>query len=196
MTDQDPFAYDDDATPLTIDEVNGIIPTHVTLRHELNEIEQKNILEADLWAFQRKRKLLDEVFLCSLHKRMFGKVWKWAGKYRKTDRNIGVDVWQIEADLRKTLDDVRFWIDNETYSPDEIAVRFHHRLVLIHPFPNGNGRWSRLVADLLIFSLGGERFTWGRDNLQEVSAVRRAYIDALRAEDAHDIEPLLAFARS
>jgi len=139
-----------------------------------------------LWAFQRKRNLLDEVFLCSLHKRMFGKVWKWAGKYRETDRNIGVDVWNIAADLRSLLGDVQFWIENETYLPDEIAVRFHHRLVLIHPFPNGNGRWSRLVADLLIASLGGERFTWGKENLQEASAVRRGYIDALHAADAHD----------
>ncbi|MDD3182209.1 MAG: mobile mystery protein B [Alphaproteobacteria bacterium] len=196
MTNQDPFAYDDDATPLTPDEAKGLIPTHITVRYELNELEQKNILEAVTWAFGRKRDLLDEVFLCSLHKRMFGKVWKWAGKYRETNRNIGVDVWNIEADLRQLLGDVQYWIDNDTYPPDEIAIRFHHRLVLIHPFPNGNGRWSRLGADLLVVYLGGKKFSWGRGNLQKAGDVRKEYIASLRAADQHDIDPLLAFARS
>lgn len=196
MTGQDPFAYDDDATPLTPDAIKGLIPTHITLRRELNELEQKNILEAVAWAFGRKCALLDEGFLCSLHKHMFGKVWKWAGKYRNTDLNIGVDVWRIETDLRQLLDDVRCWIENDTYAPDEIAVRFHHRLVLIHPFPNGNGRWSRLAADLLVTSLGKKRFTWGRGSIQKDGDVRKSYITALRAADGHEIEPLLSFVRS
>lgn len=193
---RDPFSCDDDATPLTPDEINGLIPTHITLRRELNELEQKNILKADAWAFARKRNVLDLAFLCALHKRMFGTVWKWAGNYRKTDRNIGVNVWKIETDLHHILNDVRYWVDNKTYTPDEIAVRFHHRLVLVHPFPNGNGRWSRLAADVLITSLGGERFSWGRGNLQKSGDVRKAYITALRAADRHDMGPLVAFARS
>jgi len=196
MTDQDPFAFDDDATPLTPDAIKGLIPTHITLRRELNELEQKNILEAITWAFSRKRKVLDSVFLCRLHKRMFGKVWKWAGKYRQTDLNIGVAVWHIETDLLQLLGDVQYWIEHKTYAPDEIAVRFHHRLVLIHPFPNGNGRWSRLAADLLIVSLGEEKLTWGRGNLQTAGDARKTYIAALCAADQHDIEPLLSFARS
>ncbi len=186
---------DDSATPLTPDERNGIIPTHITLRQELNELEQKNIFQADQWVFQRKRNALDEGFLCRLHKRMFGHVWAWAGEYRTTARNLGVEVWRIQPDMRQLVNDARYWIDNETYTPDEIAVRFHHRLVVIHPFPNGNGRWSRLAADVLVVRLEQSRFTWGRINLQNVGDVRRQYIDALRAADSHDLDPLIKFAR-
>ena len=196
MTTPSPFTADNDATPLTPDEIDGLIPTHITLRRELNELEQNNILEGVLWASVRKRNLLDEPFLRALHKRMFGKVWKWAGCYRKTERNLGVKVWAIETELRQLLDDVKYWIKNETYTPDEIAVRFHHRLVFIHPFPNGNGRWSRTMADLFAASLGQKRFSWGNGNLQRAGDVRKVYIAALHAADRHDFAPLLAFARS
>jgi Fic-DOC domain mobile mystery protein B len=192
----DLFYQEDDATPLIADEFKGLIPTHVTLRYELNELEQKNILEADQWAFQRKRNILDEGFLCRLHKRMFNKVWKWAGHYRTTERNLGVEPWKIQPELHQILDDVLYQIEHETYASDEIAVRFHHRLVAVHPFPNGNGRWSRLAADMLIVRLGGSRFTWGRTNLQNTGNLRKAYIDALHAADNHDPRLLIVFARS
>jgi len=191
-----PFDADDDATPITPEERNGLIPTHVTLRHELNELEQQNILDADQWAFARKRNVLDESFLRGLHRRMFGRVWRWAGDYRTSERNFGIESYRIQPELRQLLDDARYWVENNTYAPDEIAVRFHHRLVSIHPFPNGNGRWSRMAADLLIVRLEGARFTWGSANLQAAGDMRRAYIDALHAADDHDIRPLLTFARS
>lgn len=191
------FDADDDAnTPITPEEREGLIPTYITTRRELNEAEQININDGDRWAFARKKAdVLDEAFLRTLHKQMLGKVWRWAGKYRTTDRNIGVDRWQIEPDLRALLGDVRYWIEHKTFSPDEIAVRFHHRLVSIHPFPNGNGRHARLAADLLSVQLGIPRFTWGSANLVEAAETRRRYVAALRAADNHDIEPLLAFAR-
>jgi Fic-DOC domain mobile mystery protein B len=187
---------DDAATPLEPDERRQLIPTYITTRAQLNEAEQIGITEADEWAFRRKRNVLDEKFLLSLHKRMFGKVWKWAGTFRTTERNIGVNAYTIGVDLRALLDDARFWIANDTYPPDEIAVRFHHRLVWIHPFTNGNGRHARMTADLLAVSLGRPRFTWGSANLVEAAATRAQYVAALKAADAHDISPLLAFARS
>jgi len=191
-----PFDADDNATPLTPEERNGLIPTYVTLRGELNEIEQQNILEADQWAFGRKRDILGEPFLRGLHRRMFNRVWRWAGTYRTSERNLGVPPYRIEPDLRQLLDDVSYWIAHKTYPADELAVRFHHRLVSIHPFPNGNGRWSRLAADILIVELAGKRFTWGSANLQSAGDIRRMYIDALHAADNHDVGPLVAFARS
>ena len=187
---------DHDATPLTPDERNGLIPTHVTLRDELNELEQQNIAEADRWAFARKRGVLDEAFLKGLHRRMFNRVWRWAGKYRTTERNLGVAHYRIQPELLQIIRDAQYWIEHATYSRDELAVRFHHRLVSVHPFPNGNGRWSRLAADLLIARLDGARFTWGRSNLQAIGDLRRAYVEALHAADDHDIVPLIAFARS
>jgi Fic-DOC domain mobile mystery protein B len=187
---------DDAATPLTEEELAGLIPSYVTLRPELNEVEQANILEAEEWAFTRERDVLDEGFLKNLHKRMFGRVWKWAGTLRRSEKNIGVDAYQISVDLRKLLDDCRFWIEHETHEPDEIAARFHHRLVLIHPFPNGNGRHARTAADLLLVRLGRPRFTWGRANLVSAGKNRTTYIAALHAADKHDIAPLLAFVRS
>jgi len=186
----------DDATPLTPEEREGLIPSHLTLRSELNELEEENILAAALWSFQRRRDAVQEPFGRNLHKRMFGKVWRWAGVYRTTNKNIGIEYGMIHARLAETLDRVRYWAENQTFPADEIAVRFHHELVAIHPFPNGNGRWSRLMADLLIVRLGQARFTWGRSSLRAGDEVRRAYIAALRAADQHDIGPLLAFARS
>jgi Fic-DOC domain mobile mystery protein B len=191
-----PFGADKDATPLSPEERNGLIPTYIALRHELNELEQQNIAEADRWAFARKRKVLDESFLRRLHGRMFNRVWRWAGNYRRTDRNLGIAVYRIQPELQQIIDDVRYWTNHKTYAPDELAVRFHHRLVYVHPFPNGNGRWSRLAADLLIFRQGRARFTWGRINLQTTDDVRQKYIDALHAADDHDLQPLIAFARS
>jgi Fic-DOC domain mobile mystery protein B len=188
--------HDDASTPLSAEELEGLIPSYITLRSELNEAEQANILEAEEWAFKRKRDVLSEKFLNDLHKRMFGRVWKWAGKHRHTGKNIGVDAYRLPVELRQLLDDVRFWISNETYQPDEIAARFHHKLVWIHIFPNGNGRHARLATDLLLTALGQPRFTWGRENLVDANETRQAYVDALRAADQHDSGPLLAFVRS
>ena len=196
MTDPLIDAEDEAATPLTPEEREALIPTYITLRRELNEVEQIGIADADRWAFSRKRDVLDEAFLKRLHQRMFKDVWRWAGQFRKTPRNIGVEAWRIEQDLRQLLDDVRYWIENATFPPDEIAVRFHHRLVFIHPFPNGNGRFSRLAADLLAVRLGRPRLSWGSGNLVATDDLRRSYVTALRAADGHDIGPLLAFARS
>jgi len=192
------FDADDAATPLTADERNGLIPSHITLRRELNEVEHAGILAADGWAFSRRRDVLDEKVLCRLHKEMFKNVWKWAGEYSKeTGRNIGVDCYKIGPDLHQLIDDVKYWIEHKTYPPDEIAIRFHHRLVSIHPFPNGNGRHARLAADLLAVQLGCPRFTWGRESIGAVgSQIRKAYVSALKAADNHDIGPLLIFARS
>lgn len=190
------FDADDAATPLTPGERNGLIPSYITLRRELNEAEQLGITAAEEWAFSRKRDVLDEIFLRRLHKRMFKDVWRWAGEFRTTPRNIGVEAWSISSMLRDLIEDGRFWVAHEVYSPDEIAARFHHRLVSIHPFPNGNGRHSRLAADLLLVKLGQDRFTWGRVSLVNAGETRQKYVAALRAADSHDIKPLLAFVRS
>ena len=178
------------------EERRELIPAHIAYRSELNEAEQENIGRAQDWALGRRRDLLTEKFIKDLHRHMLGDVWRWAGKFRTSERNLGIPLYEIPVALRQLLDDTKAWIEHKAYPPDEIAVRFHHRLVQIHPFPNGNGRHARLMADLLVMSLGGERFSWGSANLQDAGAVRRRYIAALQAADNHDIGPLLAFARS
>ncbi len=184
------------ATPLTPEERDGLIPSHVTLHSELNELEQQNILEADFWALSRKRNPVSEPFGRHLHRRMFGDVWTWAGIYRMSDKNLGVDRHLILPRLYEAMEQTDFWIGDKTFLPDEIAVRFHHMLVSINPFPNGNGRWSRLMADLLGVRLGRTRFTWGGGIPRAADATRSAYIAALRAADNRDMRPLIAFARS
>ena len=191
------FHEDDDAnTPLDAEEMQQLIPSYITLRRELNEAEQVNIAHASKWLSSRRSDPLDEVFLRELHRRMFGQVWRWAGHYRKTARNIGVDANRVRVDTAQALDDARFWVANATYAPDEIAVRFSHRLVAIHPFPNGNGRLSRMAGDLLAVQLGRPQFSWGSHSLTDANVTRAAYIAALRAADAHDLGPLILFARS
>lgn len=192
----DPFAEPDNATPLTPEERRELIPAHVAYRRELNEAEQENITRAQDWALGRRRDLLTEKFVRDLHRHMLGDVWRWAGKFRTSERNLGIAHYEIPMALRRLLDDTRAWIAHTAYPPDEIAVRFHHRLVHIHPFANGNGRHARLMADLVIMSLGRERFSWGSANLQDPGEVRSRYIAALRSADDHDVGPLLTFARS
>jgi len=191
------FDEDDEAnTPLEAEEREQLIPSYISLRRELNEAEQINIADAAKWLASRKRDALDEKFLLNLHARMFDKVWKWAGNYRTTSRNIGVEAWQIPMTIAQAIDDAKFWVANGTYFPDEIAVRFSHRLVAIHPFPNGNGRFSRMVGDSLAQQLGQPRFSWGSANLVDLNETRKAYVAALRAADVHDFGELIAFARS
>ena len=193
----DLFGEPDDATPLEPEERDGLLQTWITYRSELNEAEQANIAAGAAWAYrQRRRDILTEAFIQRLHGRMFGDVWAWAGDFRRTERNIGIDPARIPVELRMALDDARYWVENKTYLPDEIAVRLHHRLVAIHPFPNGNGRTTRLIADLLAVRLKQEPFTWGRVSLTDVSETRARYIAALTAADDHDITTLLEFARS
>ena len=191
------FAQRDDAsTPLALEDLAGLIPAHIAYRRELNEAERDNIARGQDWALARRRDLLSEKFIRDLHRHMLGDVWRWAGKFRTSERNIGIAYWRIPVELRNLLDDTKTWIACGSYVPDEIAVRFHHRLVQIHPFPNGNGRHSRLMADLLAMRLGRARFSWGWESLLEAGGLRARYIAALHAADEHDIGPLLAFART
>lgn len=195
----DPLYDEDDEanTPLSPQEREGLIPTYITNRAELNAAEQENIAEADEWAFESRRgTIVDVGVLMTLHRRMLRRVWKWAGKARQTERNIGIPPHQIEVALHQLISDVRYWVDNKIFEPDEIALRFHHRLVAIHPFPNGNGRHARLAADALAVELGQPRFTWGSANLVEAAKTRKAYVRALQAADGHDLRPLLEFGRS
>ncbi len=192
------FDYPTGATPLDPDEAAGLLLPHITNKTELDRWEQDNISEAETWAFRRKPKeLLSVDFVCRLHKRMFGTVWKWAGEFRRSGKNIGVEYWSIGPALQNLVDDVQTWIEHKGYPPDEIAARFHHRLVSIHPFANGNGRHARLMADLLLVHLlDRPRFTWGRESLTQAGECRQRYIAALKAADRHDYAPLLAFIRS
>ncbi len=191
------LVYPPDATPIDPNEAAGLIPSHITLQRELNEWEEVNILAAREWAFARRRKdLLSESFIKRLHREMFGHTWKWAGQFRKTDKNIGVPWHSIQHDLKNLCDDARYWIAEHTHSELEIAVRFHHRLVSIHPFSNGNGRHARLMADLIMKNLGQTPLTWGRGDLANPGNARRRYIDALHAADGGNLNPLLDFARS
>lgn len=188
------FEYPPGATPINPDEAAGLIPAHVRLQSELNEYEEANILEATEWAFSRRRgDPLEDRFVHAVHRRMFDKTWKWAGTPRRSDKNIGIAWPEIHTRLRQMLDDTRAQIEHSAYPPGEIAARYHHRLVAVHLYPNGNGRHARLMADLLLTQLTGKRFEWGRGSLVAASELRTRYIAALRAADAGDCRPLLDF---
>lgn len=186
------------STSLTAEEEAQLVPSFIRTRDELNRAEQQAIADAARVVLRRPPKperLLDATYLLSLHKRMFRPVWKWAGKIRTSQRNIGVESWRIRTELQQLLDDASAWVEYGSYPPDEIAVRLHHRLVAIHCFANGNGRHARLVADLLALGLGQPAFTWGADEIGPPGDVRAAYISALKQADTHDYGGLIAFAR-
>ncbi|WP_105404715.1 mobile mystery protein B [Neorhizobium sp. T7_12] len=188
--------YPDGATPLDPNEIGGLKFRHLKTQSELDELEQANIASGLRWISRMRRKdILTDDFAIELHRRLFGDVWDWAGTFRKTGKNVGIDPVQIGVQLRGLMDDARYWADNKTYSAIEVAVRLHHKLVFIHPFPNGNGRHARIMADVVLEKIyGAEPINWtlGFD-LQKMSERRAAYIAALKAADNYDLEPLLAF---
>jgi Fic-DOC domain mobile mystery protein B len=189
----------DGQTPLEPEEAAQLLRSAITTRGELDIVEQENIAQAVPWAVGRKRRpeaVLDEAFLRRLHQRMFGDVWRWAGQYRQTARNIGLEHWMIRDGIARLIGDGRYWVEHETYGRVEVCVRFHHRLVAIHPFPNGNGRHARLAADVLSVSLGGAPLGWGRALEFDATTLRDVYLAALRAADTGDVGDLLLFAQS
>ena len=193
------LSYQDGQTPLDQSQINGLKIKTISTQQQLNEFEQTNINESLKW-LNSKRKikdLLSEEFMIQLHKRMLGMVWKWAGKYRTIETNIGIDWMKIPVEIRLLVDDAKFWVEHETYTPEEIAIRFKHRLVSIHCFANGNGRHSRIMADLIVFhAFGLNKFTWGQVSMVESSEQRKIYLQALQSADNGDFSQLLNFAQS
>jgi Fic-DOC domain mobile mystery protein B len=194
------LTYSEGQTPLDEDEKEGLLIKSVSLKSELDEFEQLGIERANEWLLRQKLvtdEILSEDFVKLLHKKMFGSVWRWAGEFRTTNKNIGVDKFLIGAELRNLFNDCSYWITNNSFSEDEIAVRFSHRIVSVHPFANGNGRHSRLIADVLINKgFGKPYFTWGSSNLVKQGDARISYLEALREADKLDYGKLILFARS
>ena len=199
--------YPEGSTLLDPDEAGGLIPKHIVSHAQLNEWELTNVLQGERWAFgdlsrRRRRRfptradLLTLDFVRALHIKMFGDTWRWAGTFRSTEKNIGIDATQITSSLMNLCEDVKTQLEFSSYPIDEIAARLSHRFVWIYPFANGNGRMSRTFADLILVESGAERFTWGAANLVNESETRTTYLNALRAADAKDYQPLLAFVRS
>lgn len=187
--------YPDGATPLDPNELGGLKHRHITTQAELNQLEQANILSGLRWLGRQRSDVLTDNFATTLHSRLFGDVWDWAGTFRRTGKTLGIDPVHIPVELRTLMDDARYWADNKTHPPSEAAVRFHHRLVKIHPFPNGNGRHARIMADAMLESVYKVKpidWTAGQD-LQRIGPRRAAYIAALKAADRDDIGPLIAF---
>lgn len=187
-------------TPIEEEEKEGLKIKSITTQGELDEFEQLNIEKAVEWTIHanlKSEKILTEKFIKDLHKRMYGDVWKWVGEFRKSEKNIGVKWTQIGVELKTLLDDAKYWIENDTFTPEEIAIRFKHQIVSIHCFPNGNGRHSRMVADIMMESIFGKAvFTWHRSNMVKTDKIRKAYIDALRKADKGNIKPLIEFAKN
>ncbi len=194
------FVYKDGQTPLEEEEKDGLKIKSITTQGELDEFEQLNIEKAVEWSIHTNLKtenILTEKFIKSLHKKMYGDVWKWAGEFRRTEKNIGIPWTKIGLELKNLLDDTKYWIENKTYSQEEIAIRFKHRIVSIHCFPNGNGRHSRMMADIIMESIfGNEIFSWHQSKMVKVNEIRKEYINALKEADNGNIEPLIEFAKN
>ncbi len=188
------------ATPLTPDELLGLKVKHITTRGELNELESENIIEGLTWLDRRPKSfdVLTDDAAREVHKRLFGQVWAWSGAFRRTEKNIGVPIWQISTEMRTCLDDARYWRENGTYEPQDATARFHHKLVWVHPFANGNGRWARIMADAYLATIApGIFLDWsGGGKLTADSDHRAGYIAALRAADGYEFGPLIDFVRA
>lgn len=187
------------ATPIDKNEAAGLIPTYISTQAELNAVEQENILKAELWLAKSSNPetVLSESFFRQLHREMFGEVWRWAGKYRTSEKSIGVPWDQVPTAVKTMLENARYQLENKVYEHDELAARLHHRAVEIHAFPNGNGRHARYLSDALLASFGIARFSWGANaELGQPGSARRAYISALKDADNKKFASLLKFVRS
>lgn len=191
------FVYPEGATPIDPDEAQALIPAHITIQRELNEWESQNIQRAVTWAISRKRTdILTAGFVVELHKRMFDQTWEWAGTYRRSNKNIGVPWEQVTVEVHKLLGDAGHWLASSEWSVQELAIRLHHRVVVTHPFVNGNGRHARLLADILLHNHDLPSISWGGSALDSPGAARSDYLGALRAADTGDYAPLLSYASS
>tara|TARA_R110000868_G_scaffold215843_7_gene465973 strand:- start:556 stop:1152 length:597 start_codon:yes stop_codon:yes gene_type:complete len=194
------FNYKDGQTPLEEEEKEGLKIKSITTQGELDEFEQLNIEKAVEWTIHTKlntENILTEKFIKDLHKKMYGDLWKWAGEFRKTEKNIGIPWTRIGIELKSLLENTKYWIDNKIFSPEEIAIRFKHRLVSIHCFPNGNGRHSRMMADIIMESIFDiEIFSWHQSNMVKANEIRKKYINALREADNGNVIPLIEFAKN
>jgi len=192
--------YIEGQTPLDEEEKEGLLIKTISTRGELDEFEQSNIQQAIEWTMKnrfKKDEILSESFILLVHKKMFNEVWDWAGTKRKTNKNIGVDKFQISTEIKKLVDDCGYWIDNKIYEPDEIAIRYNHRLVRIHIFPNGNERHSRLMADIMVSNVFNRPvFTWGGSDLAKKGNIRKKYLDAIYSADKEILKPLIDFSRT
>lgn len=189
------FEYPVGSTPIDPSEAEGLIPRIHTQR-ELNQLEAMNIAKAASWLARNKRIRTDLLAIENLqlvHRKMFGDVWKWAGKFRSTQKNIGVESWRVTSELRNLKDDVAIWREYGTYPLLEIIARIHHRLVWIHPFANGNGRFGRIITDLCSEQFGLSRPTWGFQASRSTKELRADYLSALRQADGGDTAPLVNF---
>lgn len=187
-------------TRLDEDEKEGLLIKTISTRSELDEWEQHNIEKAILWLKRKKlspEQILSEKFIRELHRRMYADVWKWAGEFRNTNKNIGIDKHQVSVALKQLLDDGSYWIQNKSFPGEEIAIRIKHRIVQVHCFANGNGRHSRLLADIMMEKIFNcPPFTWGMSGIHKKDDPRSDYLIALRKADAGDYSVLIAFAKS
>lgn len=189
------------ATPLELDELEALIPSWIATRADLNTAEHANLEAASRRVFGRRGlvshvdDLLTVSFTNRLHQMMFGEVWRWAGSFRQRMTNIGVEPHLISVELQNALDDARHWHLLGEFEPVELSVRLHHRVVSVHPYPNGNGRHSRLMADAYLHQIGSPRLSWGAADLGQ-GEVRRRYIHALQQADHGDYAALITFAVS
>jgi Fic-DOC domain mobile mystery protein B len=194
------FDYKDGQTPLEEEEKDGLKIKSITTQGELDEFEQLNIEKAVEWTIHtnlKPKNILTEKFIKDLHKKMYDDVWKWASEFRRTEKNIGIPWTKIGLELKNLLDDTKYWIENKTFSPEEIAIRFKHRIVSIHCFPNGNGRHSRMMADIIMESIfGNEIFSWHQSNMVKANETRNQYIKALREADKGNFKQLIEFAKN
>lgn len=189
------------ATPIDEEDLRGLIPEFIATRADLNQVEYENILrylpEAQRRARGKPEVVLSYGFMMGLHRGMFCDVWRWAGTLRRRETNIGVDPSLIAPHSMQILGDANYWHENGVFSPDELAARIHARLVQVHPFPNGNGRSTRLIADLYLYSIGIDAFTWGSETLDIDGTTRQLYLECLlESLGADDFSRLVHFARS
>ncbi len=191
------FQFPKGATPL--DDISGLKLSWVQQLRDLNRAEAENISQAQKKYLEKSiddpSKWFNPTFLRKIHMTMFGDVWDWAGRWRKSITNIGIKPQFIPMKLSELCAQVISWGTGSakmTYL--ERSARIHHQLVSIHPFENGNGRFSRLVADRYLLAYRCTHPIWP-SHLGINGEIRDRYILSLKAADRGDYLPMIQLMR-
>ncbi|MCF6245580.1 MAG: mobile mystery protein B [Sulfurovum sp.] len=181
-----------------VDDVSGL-KLDTSKQYTMDEIyfyEAQNITQATLKYLSltpdKKLAPFSLAWFLVLHQEMFGDVWEWAGKLRQVELSIGVKAYMVSTQMQKLVDDLAYWEEHKSFDVIETASRIHHRAVQIHPFLNGNGRWSRMLANIYLKQNGLQPTKWNEDLLSKTNLHRDDYIKALKKADSGDYSDLIA----
>ena len=182
---------------LTLKETFLVISEGITIKGKplKDHLEAKNHYEALEYLYSLVEKdnsqNISEYLIRNLHKLVTAETDKeWAGNYRNSNVIIvGSEHTPPDAfEVSIVMGDLIKWLrgNQKKLHPIELAAIFHHKLVFIHPFFDGNGRTARLAMNLLLMQKSYPMAVMLKND-------RKKYYQTLSRADEKDYAPFVRF---